>query len=155
MMALALLSLSIGIIAGLRSMTAPAAVSWAARVHRLNLDGTGLAFLGYTFTPWIVTFFALAELVSDQLPTTPSRTMALPFGTRILTGALSGAAIGAPAGFLLPGLFAGAIGAVIGTLGGRAFRGWLATRFGSDPPAAFIEDAIAIGGALLIVFSLP
>jgi uncharacterized membrane protein len=43
---------------------------------------------------------------------------------------------------------------VIGTLGGRAFRGALASAFGSDRPAALIEDAIAIGGAALIVMAL-
>ena len=41
------------------------------------------------------------------------------------------------------------LGAVIGTLGGRQFRGALAKAFGNDHPAAFIEDAVAIGGAVL------
>jgi uncharacterized membrane protein len=48
----------------------------------------------------------------------------------------------------------GGVGAVIGTLGGKAFRARLAAAFGSDPPAAFLEDAIAIGGAAAIVLSL-
>ena len=43
------------------------------------------------------------------------------------------------------------VGAVLGTLGGRAFRARLAAAFGSDRPAALIEDALAIGGALLMV----
>jgi uncharacterized membrane protein len=50
---------------------------------------------------------------------------------------------------------AGAIGAVIGTLGGRAFRARLANAFGRDRPAAFIEDAVAYVGAALIVIALP
>jgi len=149
------LSLFIGVIAGLRAMTAPAAISWAARLGRLNLASSGLAFLGYAFTPWILTLFALGELVTDQLPTTPSRTVPVQFGARILTGGLSGAAIGAGNGGLIGGALAGGIGAVIGTLGGRAFRGWLATTLGNDHPAAFIEDAVAICGALLIVGMLP
>jgi hypothetical protein len=37
---------SIGIIAGLRSLTAPAVVSWAARLGWLNLSGSWLSFLG-------------------------------------------------------------------------------------------------------------
>jgi uncharacterized membrane protein len=45
----------------------------------------------------------------------------------------------------------GAIGAVIGTLGGRALRARLAAALGGDRPAALIEDVIAIGGAALIV----
>lgn len=149
-----LLPLLIGVVSGLRAMTAPAAVSWAARLGWLNVAPTGLAFLGYPFTPWILTALALAELVTDQLPTTPSRTVPISFGTRLFTGGLSGAAIGAASGALFSGLIAGVIGAVIGTLGGRAFRARLATGFGSDRPAAFIEDAAAVGGAFLIMVAM-
>jgi len=150
-----LLALLIGIIAGLRAMTAPAAVSWAARLGWLNLAPTALAFLGYAFTPWIFTALALVELVTDQLPTTPSRTVPVQFGTRILTGGLSGGAIGAAHGQLVLGVVGGVVGAVIGTLGGRAVRGRLAASFGRDLPAALIEDAVAIGGAFLIMAALP
>jgi uncharacterized membrane protein len=150
-----LLALLIGIIAGLRAMTAPAAVSWAARLGWLHLAPTGLAFLGYAFTPWIFTALALVELVTDQLPTTPSRTVPVQFGTRILTGGLSGGAIGAAHGQLVLGVVGGVVGAVIGTLGGRAVRGRLAASFGRDLPAALIEDAVAIGGAFLIMAALP
>jgi uncharacterized membrane protein len=146
-----LLSLLIGVVAGLRTMTAPAAMSWAARLGWLNVTPTPLALLGYAFTPWVLTLFALGELVVDQLPTTPSRTVPVQFGARILTGGLSGAAIGAASGTLVIGAVGGILGAVIGTLGGRAFRARLAAAFGRDRPAAFIEDAVAIGGALLIM----
>jgi uncharacterized membrane protein len=76
------------------------------------------------------------------------------FGARLLSGAICGAAIGWPRAALLGGLLAGIAGAVIGTLGGHAFRRRLAAVFKKDPPAAFIEDALAIGGAWLIVQSL-
>ena len=150
-----LLAVLIGVIAGLRAMTAPAAVSWAARLGWLHLAPTRLAFLGYAFTPWIFTALALAELVTDQLPTTPSRTVPVQFGTRILTGGFSGGAIGAARGQLVLGVVGGVVGAVIGTLGGRAVRGRLAASFGKDLPAALIEDAVAIGGAFLIMSALP
>jgi uncharacterized membrane protein len=104
--------------------------------------------------PWMLTVLAAIELVTDQLPTTPSRTVPVQFGTRIVTGGLSGAAVGAARGALAVGLAAGVIGAVIGTLGGRAFRGRLAAAFGSDRPAALIEDAVAIGGAFLVLGGL-
>lgn len=149
------LGLLIGIIAGLRSLTGLAAVSWAARLGRLDLATTPLAFLGYAFTPWILTVVALGELVVDKLPTTPSRKVPMGFAARIVTGALSGAAIGAASGALLVGAIAGIIGAVIGTLGGHAFRARLAAAFGRDRPAALIEDAVAIGGALLAVLARP
>ena len=149
------LPLLIGVIAGLRAMTAPAAISLAAHAGRLNLSTTSLAFLGYAYTPWIFTILALVELVTDQLPTTPSRTVPIQFGTRILMGGLTGGAIGASGGALVIGAIAGMVGAIIGTLGGRAVRGRLAAAFGSDRPAAIVEDLIAIGGAFLIVEVLP
>jgi uncharacterized membrane protein len=148
------MSLVMGIVAGLRTFTAPAAVSWAARLGTLDLSATPLAFLGYAFTPWILTVLALGELVTDQLPTTPSRKMPMPFAARILSGGLSGAAIGAAHGALATGAIASVIGAVIGTLGGHAFRARLAKAFGRDRPAAFIEDAVAIGGALLAMMAI-
>jgi uncharacterized membrane protein len=153
-MSVYLLALLIGVIAGLRAMTAPAAVAWAIYLNRLNLSGTWLAFLGNVWARWILTALALVELVTDQLPSTPSRKMPMPFIVRILTGALSGAAVGTAGGSWVIGLIAGAIGAVIGTLGGHAFRARLAAAFGSDRPAAFIEDAVAVGGALLIAVAL-
>ena len=150
-----LLALLIGIVAGLRAMTAPAAVSWAAHLGWLNLGDSWLSFLGHWITPWIFTVLALVELVSDQLPSTPSRTVPVQFGARIVMGALCGAAVGVAGGAgLLGGLVAGAVGAVIGTLGGRAARGKLAAAFGQDRPAALIEDAVAIVGAFLIVSAL-
>jgi len=150
-----LLAFLMGGIAGLRAMTAPAAVSWAARIGRLHLDGSWLAFLGRSWAPWLFTALALIELVTDQLPTTPSRTVPIQFGGRIVSGALCGAAIGSAAGSLGGGLLVGVTGAVIGTLGGRAARARLAAAFKNDRPAAFLEDAVAIGGALLIVLALP
>ncbi|KDP84263.1 DUF4126 domain-containing protein [Cupriavidus basilensis] len=153
-MTLYLLSLFIGIVAGLRAMTAPAAVSWAASLGLLDLSGNWLAFMGYRFTPWILSVLALAELVTDKLPATPSRKVPQQFGARIVTGALAGAAIGAGSGMLAGGAILGAIGAVIGTLGGAAIRARLAAAFGRDRPAALIEDLVAMTGAVLVVLSL-
>jgi uncharacterized membrane protein len=146
-----LLALLIGVVAGLRTMTAPAAISWAAHLGWLHLTGSWLAFLGYAWTPWILTLLALGELVTDQLPSTPSRTVPVQFAARIVTGAVSGAAIGASAGSLILGAVAGIAGALIGTFGGRAARAKLAAVFGKDPPAAVIEDAVAIAAAFVIV----
>ena len=154
-MSVFLLALAIGVVAGLRAMTVPAVVSWAAHLGLLDLEGSWLAFLGRPWTPWILTLLALGELVTDQLPQTPSRTVPIQFATRILTGALAGAAIGTAAGSWAGGAVVGAVGAVIGTLGGREFRSWLAKAFGRDRPAAFVEDAVAIVAALLIVAGLP
>lgn len=149
-----LLALLIGVVAGLRAMTAPAAISWAATLGAINLDQSWLSFLGWRFTPWILTLLAIGELVTDKLPATPSRKLPAPFAVRILSGAVCGAAIGAPGGWPWIGMALGAVGAVFGTLGGAAARAALAARLRSDRPAAFIEDLGAVGGAALIVLAL-
>ena len=150
MAAIYVFALLIGVVAGLRAMTAPAAVSWAARLGVLNLSGSWLAFLGNAWVPWVLLVAALGELVTDQLPTTPSRKVPVQFGARILTGAFSGAAIGVAADNWIVGALCGAVGAVAGTLGGAAARGRLASAFGRDRPAAVIEDLVAVGAAFLI-----
>jgi len=74
------------------------------------------------------------------------------FGARIVMGASCGAALGAASQAMIGGLFAGALGAVIGTLGGAELRTRLASAMGGkDLPAALIEDVVAIGAAFLIV----
>jgi uncharacterized membrane protein len=148
------LALSIGVVAGSRTMMAPAAVSWAAWLGRLPLEGSWLEFLSSPWACGILTALALVELVADQLPTTPSRTVPVQFGARLATGGLSGLAIGKAYGTPLPGLLAGLVGAVIGTFGGRALRGWLAKVFANDHPAALVEDAIALAGAAVIVVAM-
>lgn len=125
-------ALPIGVMAGLRTMTPVAVVSWKARAGRLKLRGTPLAFLGHPATSWIFTAAALGEFISDQLPQTPSRTVPLQFGARILSGGLCGAALGAAAGSWRIGAIAGVGGAILGTLGGAAVRRRLASAFGRD-----------------------
>jgi uncharacterized membrane protein len=138
--------------AGLRSLTAPAVVSWAARLGWLHLEDTWLAFLGAAITPYILSVLAIGELIADKLPKTPSRKTPVPFTARVVIGAMCGAAIGAPSQLLIGGLLAGAVGAVAGTLGGYEARTRLVRATGGkDTPIALLEDAIAIGGAVWIV----
>jgi len=151
-MSVYVLALLIGVVAGLRALTAPAAVSWAARLGWLHLENTGLAFLGFAATPYIVSLLALGELINDKLPKTPSRKAPPGFIARIVTGALSGAALGAANQALAGGLLAGAAGAVLGTLGGYEFRSRLVKAIGGkDFPIALLEDVIAVCGAFWIV----
>jgi uncharacterized membrane protein len=149
-MTIYLLALLIGIIAGLRAMTAPAVVSWGAYLGLLPVSGN-LAFMGHWIAAALFSMLAIAELITDQLPSTPSRKVPMQFAGRIVAGAFCGAIIGATASGILGGLIAGAVGAVIGTLGGAEVRARMAAAFGKDRPAALIEDAVAIIGGLLIV----
>ena len=68
-----LLAFLIGVISGLRSLTAPAVVAWGARLNWINLQNTTLSFMGSTVTLVILTVLAIVELVADKLPSTPSR----------------------------------------------------------------------------------
>jgi len=151
------LAFGIGIIAGLRSMTAPAVVSWAARLGWLHLESTPLAFLGYAATPYIIGLVALVELVADKLPKTPSRKTPVPFGARIVMGALSGAALVAGSGQsalvgALGGAVVGALGGLAGTLGGYQLRTGLVRALKVlDFVVALLEDAVAVGGGLFLV----
>ena len=101
-----LLALLIGIVAGLRAMTPPALVAWAAHLGWIDLSGSSLGFLANAWVRWILTLLAIVELVTDQLPSTPSRTVPIQFGARIATGALSGAAVGTAGGAMVGGLVA-------------------------------------------------
>ncbi len=143
--------LLIGVISGLRTMTAPAVVAWAGWLGWIDLSATWANFLASPWAVGVLSILALGEFVADQLPSTPSRKTPMQFGARLLTGGLSGAALGAVAGSAVLGLAAGLVGAVAGTLGGAWARGRLAAAFGSDRPAAFLEDAVAILGGLVIV----
>jgi uncharacterized membrane protein len=154
LMHILILALLIGIIAGLRAFTAPTAVSWAAKLGYLPLAGTHLAWLASPITVGIFTVLCIFELVNDQNPKTPSRTVPPQFGARILFGGFSGAAIGLAFGALIGGIVCGVIGAVLGTLGGAFVRGKLAAAFGGDLPAGLLEDAVALGSAALIVTHL-
>ncbi len=147
-----LLAFIIGVVSGLRALTGLAVLSWAARLHRIHLEGTMFAFLGYAATPYIFTLMAIGELINDKLPKTPSRTLPAPFIARLLTGAFCGAVVGVTGNILILGLLAGVLGGAVVTLGGAKVRGLLAKTLGSDLPAALLEDCVAIVLAVVVAY---
>jgi uncharacterized membrane protein len=142
----------VGTTSGLRALIGLAAVSWAVHFGILPLGHTWLAFLGYAFTPYILSLMAIGELVNDKLPKTPSRLIRPQFISRIVTSTLCGVAIGISGNGIITGLVAGIMGAVAGTFGGAKARNVLARRFGRDLPVALLEDAFALGIAVLALF---
>jgi uncharacterized membrane protein len=148
-----LLAFLIGVVAGLRSLTAPAIVSWAARRNQLDLHQTHLSFMGSNAAVVIFTLLAVGELVADQLPSTPSRLKPPGLIARIILGGLSGAGIAA-AGTqpLAVGALLGAAGGVSGAFVGYHVRTALVKALKvPDLLIALLEDAVAIGGGLFIV----
>jgi uncharacterized membrane protein len=118
-----LLAFGIGVVTGLRSMTAPAVVAWAAYLGWINLSGSHLAFMGSIWAVAIFTLGALGEYVADQLPNTPARTAPVGLSARIVMGLLTGACLGIAGGASLwLAALAGAIGAIAGAFGGYQAR---------------------------------
>jgi uncharacterized membrane protein len=148
-----LLVLAIGFVAGLRSMTAPAAVSWAACLGWINLHGSPLQWMGSRIAVAVFSLAALAELVADKLPKTPNRTAPGPLIGRIVFGGLSGSGLAiAAGGSWLTGVLLGGIGAVIGAFSGYEIRRRLVRALGAkDTVVALVEDLVAIGLAYLVV----
>jgi len=147
------LAIGIGIVAGFRAMTAPAAVSWAAHLGWLHLAGTPLSFMGSTIAVAVFTLGAVGELINDQLPKTPPRTVPPQFIVRDVMAGFCGACLYLSAGSsIVIGALLGAVGAVIGTLGGyHARRGMVSALGVKDILVAIPEDLIAIGLAYFIV----
>lgn len=148
-----LLAFGIGVVAGLRSLTAPAVVAWAAYLGWINLHGSPLAFMGSKWAVGIFTILALVELVADQLPSTPSRTAPVGLSARIVTGALTGACLALAGGATLwLGALAGAMGGIAGAFGGYKARvGLVRALPAPDFAIAIPEDLVAIGLGLLLV----
>jgi uncharacterized membrane protein len=145
-------AIAIGFVAGLRAMTAPMAVAWAARLGWIEVHHTWAAFLARGFTPWIFTVLALAELINDQNPKAPARTATPSFIFRVLSGAFCGAALATGSHqSLFGGIVLGGGGAVFGTLGGYEARKRLVQLLRvPDRVIAIPEDAVAVAGGFLI-----
>lgn len=144
-------ALLIGVFAGLRSLTPPAVVAWAAHVGRLQLPGS-LAWVGSTPAVAIFGLLALLELVADKLPSTPARTAPPPLIARCVTGAFTGSCIAAAgAGSAVVGALLGLVGALVGTFGGYQARMRLTQAIDLPLAAAVIEDVVTIVGALWVV----
>jgi uncharacterized membrane protein len=147
-----LMALLIGVVAGLRSLTAPAVVAWAAFLGWIDLHGTWASWMANIITVIVFSVLAVGELVNDKLPKTPARTAPPIFGARIVMGGLAGAVLGAWPHWTFSALGAGVIGAVLGTLGGyHARKRLVAASGGRDLPIALLEDAVAILGGLAIL----
>jgi uncharacterized membrane protein len=147
------LAVGIGIVAGLRSLTAPAAVSWAVRLGWLDLEGTALAFMGSTAAVAIFSLLAIVEYAADLHPATPRRTTPGPLIARIVMGALSGACLCASASRSVAlGAALGGLGAVAGTFAGYEARARLVAALGvKDRVVALSEDLVTIALAWLVV----
>jgi uncharacterized membrane protein len=148
-----LLAFGIGLVTGLRSMTGPAVVCWAAHMGWLDLEGSRLALMGSTSATYAFSAFAIGELVADKLPFIPNRTSPGPLFGRIVLGALCGATLCAAGGYsVAAGAMLGGVGGVVGAFGGYQARKRLVAKLRCpDWVVAVLEDMVAVGGGFFLV----
>ena len=142
----------IGIFAGLRSFTPPAAVAWAAHLGWLKLERP-LSLVGSLPAVIILSVLAIAEVFIDKLPETWNRTAPPGLIARIVTGGFTGACVsvgGGKSAYVGAGL--GVIGGIVGCFAGYQARVRIVKSLRQpDFNIALVEDLIAIGGSLFIV----
>ena len=147
-----LLSFLIGLFAGLRSLTPPAAVAWAVYLGWLRL-ARPLSLIGSLPAVIGLSVMAITELIFDKLPKTPSRTAPPGLTARIVTGGFTGACVslhGGRSAFVGAGM--GMVCGMVGCFAGYQARARLVKSLRQpDFNIALIEDLIAIGGSLFIV----
>ncbi len=146
--------LVLGVVTGMRSMTAITALSWAAWLALVPEHGWA-TWIAHLVVAIIFTLCALGEYGVDTLPQTPRRTTLGPALVRVIVASLVGAmvatAIDEP---VAGGVLFGSVGAVIGTWGGFFVRMTVARIFRRDLPAALLESASAITLAVLAILRL-
>lgn len=139
-------SFGIGFVAGMRTMTACAALTWAASTGRTR-DG---------FIPsspearTLATAAALAEMAGDKMPSAPDRRIPPSFAARLVIGAVGGWALAGQPASPEHGALAGVAGALAGTLLGRAVRG-PDSRTASGRAWGLAEDVAAVCLAAALV----
>ncbi|HEV7591235.1 MAG TPA: DUF4126 family protein [Longimicrobium sp.] len=133
---------ALGVVAGMRTMAAPAAVSRHLASGGPEMDGGLERLLAHPAAPWVLGIASAAEHVADKLPGTPNRTDAGPLGARIASGALCGAVVARRAG---EPVAVGALAAAAATFAAFEIRHALTADAGlPDLPVALAEDFGAV-----------
>jgi len=143
-----------GVVTGMRSVTALAVLCWFAWLG--ILPETGWAAWSATAVATIVLgLCALGEYAGDLSPRALSRTSALPMIVRVLFGGVAGAlcaqALTEP---VAGGVLFGVAGVLIGAYGGVRMRVWLAKKVGRDWSVGVTESVVALGLAVLAAVML-
>ncbi len=136
----------LGFVAGMRSMSACAALTWAAADGRTR----GALIPGGSGARTLATTAALAEMAGDKMPFAPDRRIPPSLAVRLAIGAAGGWALTGSRSRPAYGVLAGLAGAVAGTLLGRAARGG-DSRTGPGRARGLAEDAAAAGLAAIVV----
>lgn len=140
-------TVGMGIIAGMRSMTAPALVSNHLAQCQPQTNGTRATALETPTLVLLLQLLAAGEMVADKIPGMPARTALPSLLGRSMSGALSGAALcAAYKQPVMAGAAIGAVSAAIAAYGSFHLRRWIGQALHvPDPLVGAIEDAVIIG----------
>lgn len=146
-----------GIVAGMRSMMAPAVLS-----HKLSNTvpasepHSALEYAANPTTATVLKVIAVGELIADKLPNTPARTDMPGLGFRMLSGGTCGALLNQAEGQPVAwGAVLGGFGAVVGSILFMRLRQWIGEELNlPDPVVALAEDALTITAGWLLADSL-
>ena len=141
----------LGLVTGMRTMTAMAVLCWFAYAGHLSVDDNWAAWSGKLVTAIIFTLLAIGEYIADKLPKTPNRTAPFPLIARLVVAGLIGAITAAGLnGSGMEGVILCVAGALVGTFASFLIRREIvARRGGKDWPVALIEDVSAVFCAVL------
>jgi uncharacterized membrane protein len=138
-----------GVVTGMRSMTALAVLCWFAWLGLLPEQGWA-AWSATLVAAVVFGLCALGEYAGDLSPRAHSRTSTFPLIARMVIGAVAGAlcahALNQP---LAGGVIFAVSGVLVGAYGGVSLRVSLARKVGKDWPVGVTESAVALGLAVL------
>lgn len=143
--------ITLGILAGIRSMAAPAISSRILSRHHTNaLDDTPLSFMQSNVTANVMSGLALGEFVGDKMPAAPNRISPAGLIGRCISGVISGAGIyKASGGKWYAGAALGGVTAIAATFGSFYLRKAVVKHSHLiDPIIGTIEDALVLGAGL-------
>lgn len=147
-------SMALGLIAGMRCASAGAIASHISRqIKPTEDDNKFIKFIRSDGFNTALNIAAVGELVADKLPFVPARTAPAGLAARVVSGALSGAAIAKANGsnVTLRALLGSAV-SVAATYGFYYARKTAGNKTGiADPLIALVEDAIVVGVGLALV----
>lgn len=138
----------IGVVAGMRALSAPALLSRHLSQSPINpLAHSRLHFLTNPNAAKTLTVLAGTELLGDKAPNGPDRTTPPQLVVRLASGAVCGAAVGESQGQSgRLGAVLGAAGALVGTFAFFHLRRYLTHEQAlPDTAVALLEDALTLG----------
>ncbi len=137
----------LGLVTGLRTMTAMMVLCWFAYRGHLPVEGTWAFWSGNLITAVVFSVLAVGEYIGDKLPKTPNRIAPGPLMARLVLGGLVGAIV-APG--IEGSILLGGGGALLGAFGGFLIRRALGQNLEcKDWHVAVTEDILAAGCAIL------